>query len=85
MESNGQFAITEAMHATVADVQRQINELIIQRAGLVEVLRILDQQKATAVKQRDEVLIEVTQAIMDRDNARAELAAAQVQTTTLKT
>jgi hypothetical protein len=69
----------QAAADTVADLERKVGELAVTRAGLVEIVRVLTEQKDTAQVDRDTVYAELAQAIIDRDNARAELAAADAQ------
>ena len=69
----------QAATDTIADLERKVGELAVTRAGLVEIIRVLTEQKDTAQVDRDTVYAELAQAIIDRDNARAELAAADAQ------
>jgi hypothetical protein len=69
----------QAATDTIADLERKVGELAVTRAGLVEIVRVLTEQKDTAQVDRDTVYAELAQAIIDRDNARAELAAADAQ------
>jgi len=69
----------QAATDTIADLERKVGELAVPRAGLVEIVRVLTEQKDTAQVDRDTVYAELAQAIIDRDNARAELAAADAQ------